>query len=83
MAIKFNTLKYFPAKSCTPIIAKISQKIKHTNNTLKMDGIACTSAFTTTYYKEIPPDYYVKKFDLHSFFSIARLRYEMIGVRVD
>lgn len=44
----FRTLKYFPAKSCTPIIAKISQKIKHTNNTLKMDGIACTSAFTTT-----------------------------------
>ena len=43
-----RTLKYFPAKSCTPIMAKISQNIRHTNSTLKMDGIACTSAFTTT-----------------------------------
>lgn len=30
------------------MIANISQKIKHTNNTLKMDGIACTNALTTT-----------------------------------
>jgi len=43
-----RTLKYFPAKSCTPIMAKISQNIRHTNSTLKMDGIACTSALTTT-----------------------------------
>lgn len=44
-----RTLKYFPAKSCTPIMAKISQNIRHTNSTLKMDGIAWTSAFTTTF----------------------------------
>lgn len=44
-----RTLKYFPAKSCTPIMAKISQNIRHTNSTLKMDGIACTSALTTTW----------------------------------
>lgn len=42
------TLKYFPANSCTPIIANINQNIKHTNSTLKMEGIACTSALTTT-----------------------------------
>jgi hypothetical protein len=42
------TLKYFPANNCTPIIAKISQKMRHTNSTLKMDGIACTNALTTT-----------------------------------
>lgn len=30
------------------MMANISQKIKHTNNTLKMDGMACTKAFTTT-----------------------------------
>lgn len=43
-----RTLKYFPAKSCTPMMAKISQNIRHTNSTLKMDGIAWTSALTTT-----------------------------------
>jgi len=30
-------------------MAKISQNIRHTNSTLKMDGIACTSALTTTW----------------------------------
>jgi hypothetical protein len=43
-----RTLKYFPANNCTPIIAKISQNIKQTKSTLKMDGIACTNALTTT-----------------------------------
>lgn len=42
------TLKYFPANSWTPMMAKISQKIRHTSSTLKMDGMACTKAFTTT-----------------------------------
>jgi hypothetical protein len=43
------TLKYFPANNCTPIIANISQNIKQTKSTLKMDGIACTNALTTTW----------------------------------
>lgn len=30
------------------MIANISQKIKQTKSTLKMDGIACTNALTTT-----------------------------------
>lgn len=30
------------------MIAKINQNIKHTSSTLKMDGIAWTSALTTT-----------------------------------
>lgn len=46
--ICIHTLKYFPANNCTPMIANINQNIRHTSNTLKMDGIACTNAFTTT-----------------------------------
>lgn len=46
------TLKYFPANSCTPMIANISQKMRHTSSTLKMEGIACTSAFTTTCHSQ-------------------------------
>lgn len=38
-----------PANSCTPMIANISQKIRHTSNTLKIDGMAWTKALTTTY----------------------------------
>lgn len=49
------TLKYFPANNWTPIIAKISQNMRHTSSTLKMDGIAWTKALTTTYAK----DYFV------------------------
>lgn len=30
-------------------MANISQNIRHTSNTLKMDGMAWTKAFTTTY----------------------------------
>ena len=42
------TLKYFPAKSCTPMMAKMSQKMRQTRSTLNMLGIACTKALTTT-----------------------------------
>ena len=35
------------------MMEKMSQKTKHTNNTLKMDGIACTRAFTTTWKEEV------------------------------
>jgi len=56
------TLWYFPANSCTPMIAKISQKIRHTKSTLKILGIACTKAFTTTckhYTYSVPPPKYL------------------------
>lgn len=46
-----HTLKYFPANNCTPIIAKISQNMRQTSKTLKIEGIAWTRAFTTTYVK--------------------------------
>jgi len=36
----------------TPIILKISQKIKHTNSTFIMEGMAPTKALTTTYRGE-------------------------------
>lgn len=48
-----HTLKYFPANSWTPMMAKMSQKMRHTSNTLKMEGIACTNAFTTTCMEKI------------------------------
>lgn len=47
------TLEYLPANNCTPIIANMSQNIRQTKSTLKMDGIACTKAFTTTCVEEI------------------------------
>ena len=43
------TLKYFPAKSWTPMMAKMSQKMIQTINTLKILGIAWTRALTTTW----------------------------------
>ena len=41
-------LKYLPPNNCTPMILKMSQKTRHTSNTLKIDGMAWISAFTTT-----------------------------------
>lgn len=41
----------FPANIWTPMIAKMSQKIKQTNNTFAMAGMAWTKALTTTWRK--------------------------------
>lgn len=38
----------FPAKRLTPMMLKISQKIRHTSSTFMMEGMAPISAFTTT-----------------------------------
>jgi hypothetical protein len=35
------------------MIAKMSQKIRQTSRTLAIAGIACTSAFTTTWRKKM------------------------------
>ena len=42
-----------PIKVLTPMMAKMSQKIKHTKSTLKIDGKAPTKALTTTFMPSI------------------------------
>ena len=42
-------LRNFPAKSVTPIIENINQKIKQTSKTFPIEGIAPTRALTTTF----------------------------------
>ena len=49
------TLKYFPANSWTPMMAKMSQKMRQTSRTLNMLGMAWTRAFTTTWRSRLPP----------------------------
>ena len=45
----FKYCTNFPLKRFTPMIAKISQKTRHTTRTFAMAGIAPIRAFTTTF----------------------------------
>lgn len=76
------TLWYFPANSCTPMIAKISQKIRHTKSTLKILGIACTKAFTTTCkhytYSVLPPTYLTNPANKHHVLPFVSLRFHVM-----
>lgn len=76
------TLWYFPANSCTPMIAKISQKIRHTKSTLKILGIACTKAFTTTCkhytYSVLPPKYLTNPANKHYVLSFVSLCFHVM-----
>ena len=46
VSIHFQNL---PANKFTPIIENINQKIRQTNKTFPIEGIAPTNAFTTTF----------------------------------
>ena len=50
-------LKYFPMKKLTPIMANISQNIKHTKSTLTILGVAPIKALTTTFIPEMEKKY--------------------------
>lgn len=76
--VLFTHFPNLPANKLTPIILKMSQKIRHTRSTFIMEGMAPMRAFTTTCVKtnkrfsNVPPNH------LHPWF-ISRSYYPSAG----
>ena len=70
-------------KVLTPTMAKMSQKMTHTRNTLKMEGNAPTSAFTTTlkivFIKLWVPEKFTIKYPLPLSKNVGLFYYILIG----